>query len=239
MPLVFQGRRRRWLLSSVLGALVWSGRTTAQHTLYYPVEGSLLLKQTSDQAHRFLPTTEVVLNGGEYRTLTRPDGSFLFHDVEPGVYLLDVLSVDYFFSQIKLNLPKTPDSPIQCLEYRYPGAEKRPVDYPLRLVSPMKKQYFEKRETVGLHTLFRNPMLLMVGATGLLVLVMPKLMENMDPEEVKKMNEQMGAAQDPAAFMKHMFGVGADDDDDDDATAQIKDTSSSASSSKKRLQHQR
>jgi len=45
-----------------------------------------------------------VCAGGEYRTLTRADGSFVFHDVKPGVYLLDVLSVDYFFSQVSLIL---------------------------------------------------------------------------------------------------------------------------------------
>ncbi|KAH8063110.1 hypothetical protein JL722_2272 [Aureococcus anophagefferens] len=61
----------------------------------HPVEGTVRLRG----AGASLPTTEVVLNGGEYRTYTRPDGGFVFHDVEPGVYLLDVLSVDYIFSQ--------------------------------------------------------------------------------------------------------------------------------------------
>ena len=182
------------------------------HILYYPVEGTLVLKDRS----RNLGTTEVMLNGGEYRTLTKTDGTFTFHDVEPGVYLLDVLSVEHFFSQVKINLPRSASSPIQCLEYRYPGDAKRSISYPLRLVSPGRKQYFEQREAVGLHTLLKNPMLLMVGVTGLMVLVLPKLMENMDPDEVKKMQEQMGAAQDPASMVKHLFGIGDADDDEND-----------------------
>mmetsp|Transcript_26401 Transcript_26401/g.105695 ORF Transcript_26401/g.105695 Transcript_26401/m.105695 type:complete len:221 (-) Transcript_26401:289-951(-) len=181
-------------------------------TRVYPVEGLVALRDREAT----VPTTEVVLNGGEYRTLTRADGSFVFHDVKPGVYLLDVLSVDYFFSQVKINLPKSAEQAgIQCLEYAYPGAPKRSIAYPLRLVSPGKKQYFEQRERVGLHTVIRNPMLLMLGFTALMVVVMPKLMDNMDPEEKAKLQEQMGAAQDPASFLKHMFGLPADGEDGD------------------------
>ena len=178
----------------------------------HPVEGTVRLRG----AGASLPTTEVVLNGGEYRTYTRPDGGFVFHDVEPGVYLLDVLSVDYIFSQVKLNLPKAGGEAIRCLEYRYPGAAKQPMAYPLELAAHVKQQYFEVRETPGLHTLFRNPMMLMLLFTGAVVVLMPKMMDNMDPEEMKKMQEQMGAAQDPASMLKNLFGGGGGDDDDDD-----------------------
>ena len=179
---------------------------------FYPVEGKLRMRGSAT-----LPaTTEVVLNGGEYRTYTRPDGSFVFHDVKPGVYLLDVLSIEYIFSQVKLNLPTAVESGIRCLEYRYPGAAKQPIPYPLELVPHVKQAYFEVRETPGLHTLFRNPMMLMLLFTGAVVVLMPKMMDNMDPEEMKKMQEQMGAAQDPASMLKNLFGAGGDDDDDDE-----------------------
>lgn len=181
-------------------------------------QGVLSLRDRSAK----LATTEVVLNGGEYRTFTRIDGSFIFHDVKPGVYLLDVHSVEYYFTQVKINLPKAVDDPIQCVEFRYPGAPKQAVAYPLRLVASSKKQYFEQREQMGIHTLFRNPMMLMLVATGLIVVVMPKLMENMDAEEMKKMQEQMGAAHDPAQMLKNLFGV--PDDNDNDASKQIGDS---------------
>lgn len=173
----------------------------AGQELNYPVEGVLSLREGS------LPPTEVVLNGGEYRTLTQVDGSFVFHDVSPGVYLLDVLSVDFFFSQVKCNLPKSLDT-IQCLEYKYPGAPKQNIAYPIKLKAAAKKQYFDQRETVGLHTLFKHPMAFMFLLTAGMVLVMPKLMENMDPDELKKMQDQMGAAQDPAQMLKNLFGGG-------------------------------
>ena len=131
----------------------------------------------------------------------------------PGVYLLDVLSVDYVFSQIKLNLPTAAGEPIRCLEYAYPGAAKKAAPYPVELSPHLKMQYFDVREQPGLHTLFRNPMLLMMMFTCGLVVFMPKLMDGMDPEEKKKLQEQMGAAQDPASMMKSLFGLQGDEDD--------------------------
>lgn len=211
-----------WMWVSVLLCLITTRRNSvgANEISYYPVKGALTLKDRS----ALLATTEVVLNGGEYRTYTRSDGTFTFHDVKPGIYLLDVLSVDYFFSQVKLNLPRSLDQSIQCLEYRYPGAQKQAIDHPLRLVAAAKKKYFEEREKVGLHILFRNPMMLMLAFTGLIVVIMPKLMENMDPEEMKKMQEQMGAANDPAQMIKNLFGVSDDTDNDNDPSKQIGDS---------------
>ena len=106
------------------------------------------------------------------------------------MYLLDVLSTEYLFSQFKLNLPED-DSEIRVLEYMYPGANKRAAAYPVDLRPHVKLEYFDKRQQPGLHTLFRNPMLLMMGFTMLMVFFMPKLMDSLDPEERKRMEEQM------------------------------------------------
>ncbi|KAJ1458119.1 hypothetical protein M885DRAFT_514218 [Pelagophyceae sp. CCMP2097] len=173
----------------------------------YPVEGSLNLRDKTQT----LATTTVVLNGDEYRTYTRLDGSFVFHDVKPGVYLLDVLSTEFVFSQVKINLPSQADQQVRCLEYKYPGAAKNALAYPIRLDAHLKYEYFDKREQVGLHTLLQNPMYLMIGVTAILVFLMPKLMESMDPEEMKKMQEQMGSAQDPASMLKTLFGGGEEE----------------------------
>ena len=103
--------------------------------------------------------------------------------------------------------------------YVYPGATKKPHPYPVELTPHLKAQYFEERESPGLHTLFANPMLLMMLFTGGLVMFMPKLMDGLDPEEKKKLEEQMGSAGDPTALLKNMFGMpsgDADDSDDDE-----------------------
>ena len=47
------------------------------------------------------PHLQITLNGGEYEAFSRVDGGFTFHDVKPGVYLLDVLSDEAMFSQVR------------------------------------------------------------------------------------------------------------------------------------------
>lgn len=198
-----------------IGALLLAAAAHAANTAIegHPVEGriKLPLKILQDGD---LPTTEITLNGGEHRAFTRPDGSFRFHDVAPGVYLLDVWSTEYLFSQFKLNLPEQAEEPIRALEYMYPGAAKRPAAYPVDLRPHVKLEYFDKRQQPGLHTLFKNPMLLMMAFTMCMVVFMPKLMDSLDPEERKRMEDQMANSSDPQKMLKGLFGMGDDEKSD-------------------------
>mmetsp|Transcript_25634 Transcript_25634/g.76966 ORF Transcript_25634/g.76966 Transcript_25634/m.76966 type:complete len:217 (-) Transcript_25634:29-679(-) len=185
----------------------------------YPVEGRLKFPPGRKYQGLPFPTTELSLNGGEHRAYSRPDGRFVFHEVPAGVYLLDVLSVEFVFSQVKLSLPEDPREAIRCLEYKYPGAPKAALAYPVELTPHLRYEYFEQREQPGLHTLFRNPMLLMLLFTCGMVVFMPKLMDAMDPEERAQMQKQMAGAQDPASMLKRMMGMENEDDSDDEEPA--------------------
>jgi len=183
--------------------------SNADDSLYtYPVEGRLLFPDKSTP-----PTTKLTLNAGEYETFSRFDGSFTFHDVKPGVYLLDVLSTTVMFSQVKLNLPNDPEGKVRCLEYRYPGAMKQPISYPLDLMAHVKIKYFEVRESFGIHTILKNPMSYMAIFSLFFIIVFPKMMNSMDPEQMKEMQDQM-AENDPSAVFSQMFGGGNKKDDD-------------------------
>lgn len=50
-----------------------------------------------------VPPIKVLLNGddGEQATFTRWDGSFVFRDVAPGRYVVDIPSETYLFSQVR------------------------------------------------------------------------------------------------------------------------------------------
>ena len=52
----------------------------------------------------------------------------------------------------------------------------------------------------------------MLLRTGGLSLLMPKFMDSMDPEEIKKMQEQTGNSNNHAAMLKSLFGGGDDDE---------------------------
>lgn len=158
---------------------------------------------------------KVQLDGGEQTAFVRADGTFVFRDLEPGRYVVDIPSTQYLFSKYKLDVGT--DGLIRALEYKYPGASKMHAAYPL-VVEPVKQlDYFEQREKFNLLSLLMNPSFLTIVVPIVLLYVLPKLSEGMDPEEMKKAQEEMGAA-DPSSLLAGMLGGGranADDSDDD------------------------
>jgi hypothetical protein len=74
---------------------------------------------------------------------------------------------------------------VNVVEYKYPGAKKFPAEYPLHLY-PI--HYYQERppfSIIGLIT--GNPMIvMMVFSLGIMV-IFPKLLQGIDPEEMKQM----------------------------------------------------
>jgi hypothetical protein len=125
----------------------------------------------------FNTTSRITLNHGELSTYSRADGSFAVYNVPPGIHVLDVQSVTYHFSQIKIQLLEEDMGSPKCLEYFYPGATKQPAAYPLVLNAIATYDYFEKRQGFSVFTILKNPMVLMMGFSAVLMFLMPKMME--------------------------------------------------------------
>ncbi|RLN95386.1 hypothetical protein BBJ28_00014045 [Nothophytophthora sp. Chile5] len=157
---------------------------------------------------------KVQLNGGEQTTFVRSDGSFLFRDVAPGRYVVDIPSQEFLFSQYKLDVAE--DGAVRALEYKYPGAPKARADYPLAAEAVKQLNYFEQREKFNLLALIMSPSFLTVVVPIGLLYVLPKLSEGMmDPEEFKKAQEEMGS-QDPSSLLSGMLGGGQSKEEDSD-----------------------
>lgn len=151
-------------------------------------------------------TTRVTLNNGEYTTYSRKDGSFVIYNVPPGIHQIDVDSKEYHFGQIKVQLLKESMDAPKCLEYAFPGAAKRPVKYPLVLNPKGTYQYFQTKKGFSIFSMFKNPMVLMMLFSIGMMVVMPKMMEGMDPEEKAKMRKQMEDQKDPTQMLSQMWG---------------------------------
>jgi len=147
-------------------------------------------------------------------TYSQIDGSFVFYNVGTGIHLLDIQSLEYHFSHVKIQVLDEGD--IKCIEYAYPGAPKRPIEHPLILTAHAKYDYFEARKGFSIFSIFKNPMMLMMLVSGGLMLMMPKMMEGMDDEQKEQMRKQMEMQQDPSKMMSmlwnDMAGGGGDDD---------------------------
>ena len=97
------------------------------------------------------------------------------------------------------------DAP-KCLEYAFPGAQKRALKYPLVINPKGTYQYFETKKGFSIFGLLRNPMVIMMLFSVGLMVVMPKMMDGLDPEEKAKMKEQMKNQSDPSAMLTQMWG---------------------------------
>jgi hypothetical protein len=71
-------------------------------------------------------------------------------------------------------------------------------------------EYFEKKHSFSILSIFKNPMVFMMIAMAGMAYMLPKLMEGMDPEERAMMQKQMQAQQNPQQMLSSLLGIGGD-----------------------------
>lgn len=181
------------------------------------IEGRLILPQTassppkapSAKATTFpeLNSTLITLNNGEYSTYsTTNDGSFTFHNIPPGVHVLDVHNTYYHFSQIKIQLLPENNMVPNCIEYTYAGSTKHATPHPLLLSAHATYSYFESRPSFSPFRIFKNPMVLMMIVSVGFMVIMPYMMDGLDDEQKEQMKKQMEMQSDPTKMLSQMWG---------------------------------
>ncbi|WCJ30336.1 hypothetical protein M5689_011903 [Euphorbia peplus] len=133
-----------------------------------------------------LSNVKVILNGGRNITFVRPDGYFSFYNVPAGTHLIEVAAIGYLFSPVRVDVSA-----------RFPGKVQAALTENRRgltelVLEPLRdEQYYEIREPFSIMSLVKSPMGLMVGFMLVVMFLMPKLVENMDPEEMRRAQEEM------------------------------------------------
>ncbi|TPX50674.1 hypothetical protein SeMB42_g00909 [Synchytrium endobioticum] len=136
------------------------------------------------------PATRITLNQAQYSTYLQEDGSFSLENIPPGTYILTIDNLYYTFDRIRLDVAA--DSIHATLSnlgtsWKQMGP---PVPYPLVLQARSRIEYFDKREGFNIWGFFANPMMLMSGATLLMIFVLPKIMGSLDPDMMKEIQGQ-------------------------------------------------
>uniref|UniRef100_A0A7N0TCR3 ER membrane protein complex subunit 7 beta-sandwich domain-containing protein n=1 Tax=Kalanchoe fedtschenkoi TaxID=63787 RepID=A0A7N0TCR3_KALFE len=131
-----------------------------------------------------ISNAKVILNGGQSVSFLRPDGYFSFHNVPAGTHLIEVAAMGYFFSPVRVDVSARNPGKIQAALTENRRGLTELVLEPLR-----EEQYYETREPFNVMSIVKSPMGLMMGFMVIVVFLMPKLMENMDPEELKRAQE--------------------------------------------------
>ncbi|CCI47421.1 unnamed protein product [Albugo candida] len=161
-----------------------------------------------------VPPLRLLLNGQEKITYTLYNGRFTFFNVSEGTHTLEIPSAKYYFSQFTINI--SPDGTIQAFETKFPDAPSVPIEYPITTQPLTEIDYFEKRESLNILRMIMNPSFLTVILPIGLMYLLPKLSKSMmDPEELKKAQEEM-AGQNPQALLQGFFGGGQANVEDSD-----------------------
>ncbi|XVE53592.1 hypothetical protein DITRI_Ditri03aG0014600 [Diplodiscus trichospermus] len=155
----------------------------------YTISGRVKIPQGVGAKGFVLPgrmSNVVILNGGQNVTFLRRDGYFSFHNIPAGTHLIEVTAIGYFFSPVRVDVSaRNPGKVHAALTENRRGLSELVLE-PLR-----EEQYYEIRESFSIMSVVKSPMGLMVGFMVVVLFLMPKLVENMDPEEMKRAQEEM------------------------------------------------
>ena len=157
-----------------------------------------------------LASVGVTLNGGDYSTTSRKDGKFTFHNVDTGIYLLEVNAVNLAFPQMKVKVDKA-EGTISVVEYKFPGASRTTAAHPIELVALTKLKYFHdppRFSIIGM--IMGNPMIILMAASAGIIFMFPKMLAGMDPEAMKEF-EKAQSEEDPMEAMKKMLGMSSEE----------------------------
>ncbi|KAJ3081585.1 hypothetical protein HK102_002246 [Quaeritorhiza haematococci] len=169
------------------------------------LEGRVAPNQILDDISKLHPRTRVIINGGQFVAYVEDDGSFSFPNLPLGSHLLEVISNEYYFDKIRLDVTSAAVVPSITLPGTSWSKHGPYLRQPLELTAKAKLNYFVPREGFNILSLFSNPMMLMTGFSLLMFFVMPKMMANIDPEAMKEMQQQQ--ANQPRPEMPEMPDV--------------------------------
>ncbi|KAJ7071305.1 hypothetical protein C8F01DRAFT_1109955 [Mycena amicta] len=157
------------------------------------VKGSIKWNELCPDVHSLGPA-KAILDHGRHSGNVIFDGSFTIPNVSEGVYLLSVVSHDYVFDQLRIDVL---DSGYQVRPY----AVGTPLNPPstiilpeISLVARVTHGYYMPPQSFNLMGMLGSPMVLMLVVGGGMVLAMPYLMKNMDPETLKEFKESQAKA---------------------------------------------
>ena len=105
--------------------------------------------------------TKVSLNGGKYHGYLTANGEFKIHGVEPGSYLVEVVSPNFVFEPARIDISsksgKVRARKVNTLRSVKPSSEQH-LPYPLKFKAEKQAQFFEKREPWSILSTLKNPM---------------------------------------------------------------------------------
>lgn len=144
----------------------WDKESSGQDSFQplYSIEGMIKLPPG------FTFSTARIMLNGKYAGLARTDGKFKLFNNPAGTYSLEVKMVDFLFSPIRIDISARDKGKVSAFRLAS-GGKRMVLRYPLLLRPIAKANYFAKRQPFNWMGLLRNPMVIMIGLMGMVMLL--------------------------------------------------------------------
>lgn len=149
---------------------VGNGRYVIEGKVFAPEEQDSILWQVEMRVH---------VNGGEFIGFVREDGTFVVHNLPSGSYVVEIVHPDFMYEPVRVEINSKGKYRARKVNY-IQTSQVIQVPYPLRMKALSKYRYFQVREQWRLTDFLFNPMVIMMVLPLLLIMVLPKMMN--DPE---------------------------------------------------------
>lgn len=176
----------------------------------YAIEGRVFPPEDQDVSS-WQVGTRVHVNGGEYIAFIRDDGTFVIHNVPSGSYVVEIVHPDYMYEPVRVEINSKGKYRARKVNY-IQTSQVIQVPYPLRMKPLSRFRYFQVREQWRLTDFFFNPMVIMMVLPLLLIMVLPKMMNDPETkEDLKQISNlaKMGEMPEMSEMFTSLFSGGS------------------------------
>lgn len=155
----------------------------------YAIEGRVFPPDEQDSTN-WQVDTRIHVNGGEYIGFIKDDGSFTIYNIPTGSYVVEILNPDYMYEPVRVEINSKGKYRARKVNY-IQTSQVIQVPYPLRMKPVGRLRYFQIREQWRLTDFLFNPMVIMMVLPLLLIMILPKMMNDPETKEDLKQISNM------------------------------------------------
>lgn len=134
-----------------------------------------------------IENTRVLVDDGRYVGFLKEDGTFTIPGLESSTYVIEVVAPRNVYEPVRVDINSKGKIRTRRLNLLQPS-DVTLLRYPLTFESKGYPNYFYKREQFRVLDLLMSPMVLMMAVPLILVLILPKLV-NQDPELQRELQQ--------------------------------------------------
>ena len=129
----------------------------AELPLLHTIEGRVTV-DGSQSKDEWLSQTTVSVDGGKYHGFLKSNGEFSIHGVVQGSYLVEVVSPNYVFEPVRVDISSKSGKVRARKVNSLKASSVQHLPYPLKFKAGKQAEFFEKREAWSILNTLKNPM---------------------------------------------------------------------------------